>query len=48
MGDHSIRTLAKFLRCHWRDNNPSGAASIEWFNQWVTTGDGVIKQRPRL
>jgi predicted RecB family nuclease len=46
MGDHSIRTLAKFLRCHWRDNNPSGAASIEWFNQCVvTTGDGAIKQR---
>jgi predicted RecB family nuclease len=27
--DHSIKTLAKFLGFHWRDNNPSGAASIE-------------------
>jgi predicted RecB family nuclease len=31
--DHSIKTLARFLGFKWRDNNPSGAASIEWFNQ---------------
>jgi predicted RecB family nuclease len=31
--DHSIKTLAKFLGFAWRDNNPSGAASIEWFDQ---------------
>jgi predicted RecB family nuclease len=31
--DHSIKTLAKFLGFQWRDTNPSGAASIEWFDQ---------------
>lgn len=43
--DHSIKTLAKFLGFQWRDTNPSGAASIEWFDQWITTGDPAIKQR---
>jgi predicted RecB family nuclease len=32
--DHSIKTLAKFLGFSWRDTNPSGAASIEWFSRW--------------
>lgn len=43
--DHSIKTLAKYLGFAWRDNNPSGAASIEWFNQWVKTRDPVVRQR---
>ena len=43
--DHSIKTLAKFLGFQWRDTNPSGAASIEWFERWITTGDPAIKQR---
>jgi predicted RecB family nuclease len=41
--DHSIKTLAKFLRFQWRDTNPSGAAPIEWFDRWITTGDPAIK-----
>jgi predicted RecB family nuclease len=43
--DHSIKTLAKGLGFKWRDDNPSGAASIEWFDQWVRTGDPAIRQR---
>ena len=43
--DHSIKTLAKFLGFQWRDTNPSGAASIEWFDQWIRTGDPAIRQR---
>lgn len=43
--DHSIKTLAKFLGFQWRDVSPSGAASIEWFDQWVKTGDAAIRQR---
>jgi predicted RecB family nuclease len=43
--DPSIKTLAKFLGFKWRDTNPSGAASIEWFDRWITTGDPTIKQR---
>ena len=43
--DHSLKTLAKFLGFQWRDTNPSGAASIEWFDQWLKTGETAIRQR---
>jgi len=43
--DHSIKTLASHLGFDWRDTNPSGAASIEWFDHWVKSGDEAIKQR---
>jgi predicted RecB family nuclease len=43
--DYSIKTLAKFLGFSWRDTNPSGAASIEWFDRWIRSGDATIKQR---
>ena len=41
----SIKTLAKYLGFAWRDTHPSGAASIEWFDRWITTGDSLIRQR---
>jgi predicted RecB family nuclease len=31
--DFSIKTLAKYLGFEWRDADPSGASSIEWFNR---------------
>ena len=43
--DWSIKSLAKFLKFSWRDVDPSGAASIEWFDQWVKTQDPKVKQR---
>src|SRR5665213_195232 len=43
--DHSIKTLAKFLGFKWRDTQPSGAASIEWFDRWIKTGDVTVKRR---
>ncbi|WP_332750718.1 TM0106 family RecB-like putative nuclease [Sphingomonas sp. RB1R13] len=43
--DHSIKTLAKYLGFAWRDTDPSGAASIEWYQRWLETGDDAIKQR---
>lgn len=43
--DQSIKTLAKFLGFSWRDTNPSGAASIQWFDDWVNTGNSAILQR---
>lgn len=43
--DHSIKTLARYLGFVWRDTHPSGAASIEWFDRWVKTGDDDIRQR---
>ena len=43
--DMTIKTLAQFLGFKWRDTNPSGAASIRWFDDWVSTSDPNIKQR---
>lgn len=41
----SIKTLAKYLGFQWRDTHPSGAASIQWFDEWVKTGAPETKQR---
>jgi predicted RecB family nuclease len=43
--DYSIKTLASYLGFKWRDTDPSGAASIEWFYRWIETSDPQIKQR---
>jgi len=43
--DYSIKTLATHLGFHWRDSEPSGAASIEWYHRWVETGELGVKQR---
>jgi predicted RecB family nuclease len=43
--DFSIKTLAKYLGFEWRDPDPSGAASIEWFDRWATTRDPGVRQR---
>jgi uncharacterized protein len=43
--DKSIKTLAKYLGFQWRDPNPSGAASIEWYDRFVQTGDRDLLQR---
>ena len=43
--DYSLKTLAKHLGFAWRDTHPSGAASIEWFDRWVTTRDVGVRQR---
>lgn len=43
--NQSIKTLAQYLGFQWRDTHPSGAASIEWYNRWVESGDQEIKQR---
>jgi predicted RecB family nuclease len=42
---YSLKTLAKHLGFAWRDTHPSGAASIEWFDRWVTTRDTAMRQR---
>lgn len=43
--DYSVKTLAKFCGFQWRDPDPSGASSIQWFDDWVNTRDPAIKQR---
>lgn len=42
---YGIKYLAKYLGFDWRDEHPSGAASIEWFHRFTETSDDAIKQR---
>ncbi len=43
--DFSIKTLASYLGFSWRDTDPSGASSIEWYHRWVESKDETIKNR---
>jgi uncharacterized protein len=43
--NYSIKTLATHLGFKWRDENPSGAASIQWFNEWCQTKSPKTLQR---
>lgn len=43
--DFSIKTLAVYCGFKWRDTNPSGAASIEWYRRYLKTGDEAIRER---
>ena len=47
MADHGFldQESGEVLRISWRDVDPSGAASIEWFDRWVKNGDGALRQR---
>lgn len=43
--DFSIKSLAKWCGFAWRDLDPSGASSIEWFDQWAETRNPAMKTR---
>lgn len=43
--DFSIKSLAKSCGFSWRDVDPSGAASIEWFDRWAQSADEAQRQR---
>jgi predicted RecB family nuclease len=43
--NQSIKTLAQYLGFNWRDTDPSGASSIEWYYRWVDEKDLAIQQR---
>ena len=43
--DYSIKTLAKYCGFNWRDPDPSGAASIEWYHRWIESGDLLVRSR---
>ena len=43
--NYSVKTLAQYLGYKWRDENPSGAASIQWFNDWCQSQNPKVLQR---
>lgn len=40
-----IKDVAAFLGFDWRDVEPSGAASIQWYHEWVNSGATELRQR---
>ncbi|TRZ78482.1 TM0106 family RecB-like putative nuclease [bacterium] len=42
---YSVKSIAQFLGFQWEDENPSGAASIEWYNRYVETKDPAVLKR---
>lgn len=43
--NYSVKTLAQLQGFRWRDPHPSGAASIQWFNEWCGDRDPAKLQR---
>ena len=42
---YSLKALATYLGFNWRDETPSGALSIQWFNKYLETKDESILKR---
>lgn len=45
LGSYSLKAIAMYLGFKWRDETPSGALSIQWFNEYIETGDESILER---
>lgn len=45
VGSYSLKALAQYLGFSWRDKTPSGALSIQWFNDYIQTKDESILNR---
>ena len=45
LSSYSLKDLATFLKFKWRDETPSGALSIQWFNKYLENHDqGTLKR----
>jgi len=42
---YSLKSIATYLGFSWRDETPSGALSIQWFNKYLETKDESILKR---
>ncbi|MBT3865337.1 TM0106 family RecB-like putative nuclease [Candidatus Peregrinibacteria bacterium] len=45
LGSYSLKAIANYMGFKWRDESPSGALSIQWFNKYIETGDKSILKR---
>ncbi len=45
LGSYSLKALATYLGFKWRDETPSGALSIQWFNEYIESNDKNILKR---
>jgi predicted RecB family nuclease len=42
---YSLKDIATYLGFEWRDDSPSGALSIQWYNEYLVTKDENILKR---
>lgn len=45
LGSYGIKAIAQHLKFSWRDETPSGVLSIQWFNEFLKTGDEGLLNR---
>lgn len=45
VGSYSLKALAMYSGFEWRDETPSGALSIQWFNEYLETKNPEILER---
>ena len=45
VGSYSLKALAQYCGFSWRDETPSGALSIQWFNKYTEKKDEEILKR---
>ncbi len=45
LSSYSLKAIAMYLGFKWRDETPSGALSIQWFNEYLEKNDPQILQR---
>ncbi|KAB2833131.1 MAG: TM0106 family RecB-like putative nuclease, partial [Candidatus Brocadia sp.] len=47
LSSYSIKEIATYLGFSWRDETPSGALSIQWFNEYLKNKDPSVLKRIR-
>ena len=45
LSSYSLKDIATFLKFKWRDETPSGALSIRWFNEYLQNGSEKTLKR---
>lgn len=45
LSSYSIKSIAKSCGFSWEDVDPSGAASVEWYDRYVRTRDEALRDR---
>lgn len=45
LGSYGIKAIAKYLGFKWEDSEGNGATSIQWYNEYLASGDETILQK---
>lgn len=45
LGSYGIKAIAKYLGFKWEDSDGNGATSIQWYNEYLTSGNELILQK---